>query len=201
MHNGYLMVNGDKMSKSLGNFFTVYDLLQNHAGEAMRLYMLSSQYRSPVDWREDGLKAAKVRLDRYYRALQDADADCTADADVAPALVAALCDDLNTPKGLSVLDDLAGQVLAATGAEKARLQACLRRSGQMMGLLYQDAGQWFQATDADGLTAAAIEQCIEDRKNARQARDFAKADQIRDDLLAQGIILEDGASGTTWRKE
>ncbi|WCL53005.1 cysteine--tRNA ligase [Gimibacter soli] len=183
MHNGYLTVDGEKMSKSLGNFHTVHDLIADgHAGEALRLSLLTAHYRQPIDFSLDSVAEQKRRLDKWYRVTDGV----TAAADVPASVIEALADDLNTPKALAALDALATPETAAE----------LKAGAQFMGFLQAEAADWFMG-EGD---ASAIEALIEERINAKKSKDFARADAIRAELLAQGIILEDGPGGTTWRK-
>ncbi|UTW54135.1 cysteine--tRNA ligase [Kordiimonas sp. SCSIO 12610] len=187
MHNGYLTVDGEKMSKSLGNFHTVHDLLgDGYKGEAIRMALLSAHYRQPVDFSLDALKEQKRRLDKWYRLTDGVEAA----TDVPSTVIDALSDDLNTPKAFAALDALANVETAA------ELKAGLR----FMGLLNVDATEWFQGDAVDGVDAAEIEALIGARNTARANKDFAESDRIRDELLAKGIILEDAAGKTTWRK-
>ncbi|WP_247121286.1 cysteine--tRNA ligase [Kordiimonas marina] len=187
MHNGYLTVDGEKMSKSLGNFHTVHDLIKDHPGEALRMSLLTAHYRQPVDFSLDGVAEQKRRLDRWYRLTDGVEAT----AEVPQTVIEALADDLNTPRAISALDALATKETAAE----------LKAGAQFMGFLNQDANAWFQGGATDELEAAEIEAMITARKNARANKDFAESDRIRDALLAKGIVLEDGPNGTTWRRK
>jgi cysteinyl-tRNA synthetase len=185
-------VNGEKMSKSLGNFFTVRDVLAKAPGEAIRLLLLRTHYRSLLDFSDQGLAEAKKELDRFYRALE-AFPDVPA-GDLPPAVLEALCDDINTPQALAVMHELAAQALAGDRDAAAGLRA----AGSVLGLLQQSPEAWFRGGADDD--TAAIEAAIADRLAARKARDFARADAIRAELAARGILLEDGPKGTTWRR-
>ena len=191
LHNGMLAVNGEKMSKSLGNFFTLRDVVARAPAEAVRLLLLRARYRAVLDFTDDGLIEARGELDRFYRALQGF--DHAAQAAVPAPFLAALCDDVNTPAAIAEMHVLASAALAGDAAAAAGLRA----SGAMLGLLGGSAQAWFQG----GAAAPAVDvpAAIEARRAARAARDFARADAIRQELLEAGVILEDGPGGTTWR--
>jgi cysteinyl-tRNA synthetase len=180
VHNGFLDMGAEKMSKSLGNIITVDKLLEaGHRGEVLRLSLLSAHYRQPLPWTEQLIAQSKATLDRLYRAAGDAEAGA-----VDPAVLDALADDLNSPLALSRMAAIEDP-------------AVLKASAQLMGLLTMSSEQWFQG----GGDSSDIEARIAARIEAKKNRDFAEADRIRDELKAEGILLEDGPGGTTWRRE
>lgn len=195
LHNGHLMVNGAKMSKSLGNFFTVRDLLNDAPGEAIRLALLNTHYRQPLDFTNDALLAAKATLDRFYKAIAFANKNTDIDLQVLEALN----DDLNTPLAIARLHELSSSVFKTDGKEQQQLANALKASAQILGLLYQTSAQWFQQGKNSAFTPERIEQFILQRAQAKQSKDFTKADSIRKELLENGVVLEDSAQGTTWR--
>jgi cysteinyl-tRNA synthetase len=187
MHNGFLNISGEKMSKSLGNFLTVHELLDQYPGEAIRLLLLSAHYRQPLDFTPEGLAQAKATLDRWYGLLRGKKA--TAAANVPKSVEGALSDDLNTPLAISGVHQLSepAELLAGAGA---------------LGLLQQDPEAWFRwaPVGRSGPGDAEIEAAIAARQAARKAKNFAESDRIRDELKAQGVILEDGPKGTSWKR-
>ncbi|KAA0687190.1 cysteine--tRNA ligase [Azospirillum brasilense] len=201
VHNGFVTVEGEKMSKSLGNFFTVHELLDEFPGEAIRLTLLSAHYRQPLDFTREGLKQSKATLDRWYQALRGDPAP--AQAELPFDVLAALEDDLNSPLAISHLHELASAVNKATGeAGKAAAKGALRAAGEALGLLQQDPEAWFRwaPKGAAALSDADIQQRIDDRLAARKAKNYAEADRIRKELADLGIVLEDGPQGTTWKR-
>jgi cysteinyl-tRNA synthetase len=196
LHNGFVDMRGQKMSKSVGNVLRLDEALEAVPGEAVRLWMLGAHYRAPIDCSEQGFDEAKTQLDRFYAALERAGAG--AETEPEPALVEALEDDLNTPKALAVLHDLLGQLNRARHGEAPEIAARLKASAGLLGLLQQAPHDWLRG--AAGADDDAIEALIAERLEARKAKDFARADAIRDQLAEVGIILEDGPGGTTWRR-
>ncbi len=189
LHNGMLQVNGEKMSKSLGNFFTLRDVLKKAPAEAIRLLILRTQYRALLDFSDAGLSEARQEMDRFYRALERTPP--APDAAIPQTVLAALCDDLNTPAAIAALRALAD--LAMAGDREAA--SALRAAGALLGILQADPKTWFRGGGGEDIEAA-----IAERLAARKARDFARADAIRRDLAERGVILEDSAAGTTWRR-
>jgi cysteinyl-tRNA synthetase len=197
LHNGFVTVEGAKMSKSEGNFRTIRDVLAEGPGEAARLAMLMGHYRDPLDWTSDRLAQAKQGLDRFYLALRGATKPVK-NAKLPAKVEAALDDDLNTPLAIAALYEILAEInKAEDAARKAELQQALIAGGAVMGLLQQDAEAWLHGSDKG---AADIEAAIAARSAARKAKNFAEADRIRTDLALKGILLEDGPGGTTWRR-
>ncbi len=202
MHNGYVIVGGEKMSKSLGNFLTVRQLLEEgFRGEAIRLALLSGHYRQPLDITREKITEAKAQLDRLYGALRPHGAITVGAGRAGDELLMALEDDLNTPQAIAKLHEWAS-VLNKTEDPGARdaFKAALIGGGAILGLLEQDPEAWFKGAVTDGLADDKIGALIAARTAARKSRDFAEADRIRDELAAQGILLEDGPQGTTWKR-
>ena len=191
VHNRMLLVGGEKMSKSLGNFLVLRDVLDIAPGEAVRLLLMKSHYRSTLDFSEDALRDAKAEMDRFYRAL--AAHPGAPVVDTIKMVEDALLDDLNTPLAISRLHRLADRALAGESGAASLLKA----AGPLLGLFNVTPAEWFRG-DGDG---AAIEALIAERKAARGAKNFARADEIRRQLEADGILLEDGPQGTSWRRK
>ncbi|MGB5579706.1 MAG: cysteine--tRNA ligase [Woeseia sp.] len=203
LHNGFLSMDSTKMSKSLGNVLLVHELIKTTPGEALRLALLSAHYRQPLDWSDETVGGARRMLDRMYGAVRGiavSPAERKA-AQPAAAVVAALDDDLNTPKAIAEMFSLVRNLNKETDdASRQKLAAELYACGDLLGLLGNDPDEWFAGSDAGELSAAAIEKLLQQREDARAARDFAAADGIRDQLSAAGISIEDGADGTRWRR-
>jgi cysteinyl-tRNA synthetase len=201
VHNGYVVVEGEKMSKSLGNFFTVRQLLEEGVrGEAIRLTLLTGHYRQPLDVTREKLKESKVQLDGFYGALRRVEGVEGLEAEPAPGLLEALEDDLNTPAALAELHETAGALNRAEDPpEQARLKGELLAGARLVGLLQADPEAWFKG-EGNEAEADEIERLIEARAAARKAKDFAEADRIRDQLKAMGVILEDTPQGTIWKR-
>ncbi len=195
LHNGMLLVDGVKMSKSLGNFFTLRDVLARAPAEAVRLSLLRAQYRGTLDFSEAGLGEARRELDRFYRAIERTGAPAGAGAAPAPVLEA-LCDDVNTPLALSALHGLADRAMAGDGEAGAGLRA----AGALLGLLGAEPAAWFRGAAPGEMDAAAVEAAIAERLAARGRRDWAAADAIRARLAEAGVMLEDRGGETTWRR-
>jgi cysteinyl-tRNA synthetase len=198
LHHGMLTFDGRKMSKSLGNVLQLHQLLQRQPHEALRLLLLRGHYRQPLDWSDAALAQAISTLDGWYRVLREV-SDIALDADqplpVPERLEAALCDDLNTPEALAELARLAD---AARQSPSAATKAALLGGGALLGLLQQDPETWFKQAGGATVDAAQVEALLEERRAARAARDFARADAIRQELAQKGVVIEDSAQGTRW---
>ena len=205
IHNGFVRVDSEKMSKSLGNFFTVRDLLKLYSPEVLRYFIVSSHYRSPLDYSQDNLDQAKSALDRCYTALRGVKSDSAEiDGKAMARFNEAMADDFNTPDALSVVFELVRELnRSKEQGEQARAQmlaATIRQAASVLGVLQDDAEAHFQLETGEGLSAEEIEALIEQRKLARAEKRWGDADAIRDQLQEAGVVLEDGAQGTTWKR-
>ncbi|MGC0155175.1 cysteine--tRNA ligase [Chromobacterium vaccinii] len=202
MHNGFLQFGGEKMSKSLGNFFTIRDVLKHFDGEAVRMLMVRAHYRSPINYSEELLQDAKHALTRLYTALRGLELPAFAGIDWtlphAARFKAAMDDDFGTPEAMAVLFELAGEVNKSRDPQQGRL---LKDLAGVLGFLTRDPEAFLQGGAGEGeLSAEQVEALIQARKDARAAKNWAESDRIRDELTAKGIVLEDGAGGTIWRR-
>lgn len=210
MHNGFVQVNEEKMSKSLGNFFTVREVLKHHTPEVVRYFILGSHYRGPLTYSTENLDNAKAALERFYMALRGLPSEQEAgikgqEAEYEQRFNAAMDDDFNTPGALAVMFDLVrdiNRVRSEDMQEAARLGAMLRRLGGVLGLLQADPEGFLKDTKTvSGLAPEEVEHLIAQRAAARTSKNWGESDRIRDWLKAQGVILEDNAGKTTWRRE
>ncbi|PNS09815.1 cysteine--tRNA ligase [Solilutibacter silvestris] len=198
LHNGMLNFGGAKMSKSLGNIEKVHDLVRAHPPEALRYALLSAHYRQPLEW-SDALVDQGVRtLDRLYGTLRDL-ADVDAPAVIPASIEAALDDDLNTPIALAEIARIAGEARKAAGDDRKQLKSELLGAGLVLGLLQQDPAAWFNR-GASNDDDARIQSLVDERNTAKQSRDFARADAIRQQLADEGILLEDTPAGVRWKR-
>lgn len=213
MHAGAVRVDGEKMSKSLGNFFTIREILAKYQPEVVRFVLLSSHYRSSINYSEDTLKEAKTKLDRFYQALKEfadvgpASGDALNDSEYYQRFTQAMDDDFNTPEAIAVLFDLVRALNSESDAAvQAEMAAVLKALGKVLGVLQLDPVEYLQFSADEDLSADDIEGFIAQRNQAKADKDFALADKIRDDLKEQGIILEDARDKetkqvvTTWRR-
>ncbi|APR67044.1 cysteine--tRNA ligase [Thalassolituus oleivorans] len=200
IHAGALRLGEEKMSKSLGNFFTIRDILEKYDGEVVRFFLISSHYRSHVSYMDNSLDDAHGKLERFYNALQEANVGDAADIDneYSQRFHAAMDDDFNTPEAIAALFDLVREVNKTTGEEQQALAGQLKYLGGVLGCLQADPQTFLQAGAGD--EAAWIEEMIAKRIAAKKAKDFATADAVRDELVAKGIVLKDGPEGTVWTK-
>jgi len=208
MHNGFIRIDEDKMSKSLGNFFTIREVLKDYRAEVIRYFMLTSHYRSPLNYSTDQLDAAQAALDRLYTAIRGLKLnvdDAVEDSAFEARFLEAMNDDFNTPEAISVLFDLSKEInrKSTTNNEEAvKLGNIMLRLVSPLGLLEGDVEAWFKGeSSSDGLDNDAVDNLVQQRIDAKAAKDWAKADEIRDQLQAQGISLEDNGIETIWRRD
>lgn len=202
LHSGMVMINDEKMSKSLGNFFTIRDVLKQYDAETVRYFLISAQYRSPLNYSQDNLDNARASLARLYTALRDVKAGpACGGEEYVERFTKFMDDDFNTPGALSVLFDLAKAVNTSSGTEAEGLAGRLLELAGVLGLLTQDPVKFLQGqSDGADDDVALIESLIEERRTARANKDFAAADAARNKLTEMGVVLEDGPNGTTWRR-
>lgn len=204
MHNGYIDINGQKMSKSLNNFHMVRDLLTEYKGEVLRFALLTAHYRKPLDFSHDLLMQAQASLDSLYGALREVE-EVELDCDVSladEAFYKALNDDLNTPEAIAELHAMAKSLNKAADVDKPTIKARLLAAGAILGILHQDPEDWFQSSaSGEELDGQAIEGLIAERTQSKLDKDYARADEIRTLLAEQGVVLEDSPQGTKWRRE
>lgn len=204
MHSGMVMIDSEKMSKSLNNFFTIRDVLEHYDAETIRFFLLSAQYRSPLNYTEENLNNAKIALERLYTALRGVNTTDYFDPSslYVQRFNELMDDDFNTPGAMSVLFDIAKSANKAEGDEKIKLCSMLKKLGSILGLLHQDPQSFLKGgDDASDPEVAKIEALIKLRNESRAKKDFAAADKARDELTAMGVVLEDGPQGTTWRRK
>ncbi|MEM0955458.1 MAG: cysteine--tRNA ligase [Pseudomonadota bacterium] len=202
VHNGFITVEGRKMSKSLGNVLLVRDLLAQAPGEAIRFALLGAHYRQPLDWSAEGLVQAKRGLDRLYAAIRDLEdvEEIAAPQSLLEGFIAALEDDLNFPRASAELFQLAKAARSADSAQaRAEYKASLLEAGEMLGLLQQDPATWFASPEAEDADTADIQRLVEERLAARADGNYSEADRIRDELTQRGVVVEDRADGPVWR--
>ena len=200
-HNGFVTVDEKKMSKSIGNISLVHELVKNYRGEVLRLTLLSTYYRQPLNWTTDVIKQNYAMLDRLYRILKDLDKiEINNKASVIPGtIMQALCDDLNTPKAISELNSLANKVSKSDLNEKKKIKEEILTTGKLLGILQENPDIWLGYKHAKSLDNKTIEDLIKKRNEARRYKNFALADSIRDELQSKGVEIEDTKDGTIWR--
>ena len=203
LHNGFLSIDHEKMSKSIGNVLLVHNLIKEMPGEVIRLALLSAHYRQPLDWSDETTDSARKMLDRLYGALRgiEVPADVLAASQPPAGVIAALEDDLNTPKAMAELFAVARELnKTEDAATRQALAATLLAAGNLLGLLQADPEEWFAGSAEGELDAAEIEALIEKRAAAKVDKDFATADAIRNQLAEAGVTIQDGPDGTSWRR-
>jgi cysteinyl-tRNA synthetase len=207
MHAGAVRVNKEKMSKSLGNFFTIREVLEKYPAEVIRYFLVSSHYRSQIDYSEDNLVEANATLDRLYQSMRGLNENDFTSNDLESSYItrfkAAMNDDFNTPEALAVMFDLVRDLNVARKAQTtniAQLATTLKLLGGVLGILQLDPEVYFKGESAEGLSNDDIDRLVQDRTNARANKDWAESDRIRDLLLDQGISLDDSKDGTSWRR-
>ncbi|HIA60881.1 MAG TPA: cysteine--tRNA ligase [Pelagibacterales bacterium] len=202
MHNGFVIVDGEKMSKSIGNIRLVHELIKQYRGEVLRLALLSTHYRQPLNWTSAAIEQSHKTLDRLYRSLKELDDIIVEEEPVSKPpsqIVEVLCDDLNTPKMLAELNALADQAFKAERNEKKEIKKGLLATGLLLGILQENPDVWLGYGQTQNINSQTIEKLINERKEARGNRDFKRADSIRKKLKDMGIEIEDTKDKTIWR--
>ena len=200
-HNGFVNVEGEKMSKSIGNIKLVHDLKKQYKGEVLRLTLLSAHYRQPLNWTKEIIDQNSKMLDRFYRSLKDLQDIETSSETISEEIMESLLDDLNTPKVLAKLNTLSNTLSSANSEEKRNIKNNLIAVGKILGVMQEDPNIWLGYNQTANPEKEEIERLINQRNEARRNKDFKLADQIRDKLKSKGIEIEDTKNGTIWRKD
>jgi cysteinyl-tRNA synthetase len=199
MHNGFVTVDGEKMSKSLNNITLIKDLTDSYKGEVIRLTLLSSHYRQGLDWNESIIHQSEKLLDKLYKILSDEDINCTSTTSKLDVdILEALADDLNTPKAITILNSLAKKHSQSSDINKKNIAETIKASGQLIGILNEDPAAWFER-DSKDLDIELIENLMQQRDQAKSNKDYAKADSIRDELVRLGVEILDSQDGSSWK--
>ena len=201
IHNGMIKFDGDKMSKSLGNIEYIHNLLDQNNGETLRMVLLSTHYRQPLNWSVKPIEQAKKNLDRLYRIIKKSEGiNYKQGTNPSSSIIEALCDDLNTPEALGRFNILVNSLNDAPESEQGIILSKIKSSAQLLGILQEDPDKWlgYKANNI-GMDDALINSLIEERNKCRSEKDFKRADEIRDELKKNGIEIEDSSQGTTWR--
>jgi len=200
-HNGFVNVEGEKMSKSIGNIRLVHEMIKEYKGEVLRMTLLSAHYRQPLNWTRGIIKQNSTMLDRLYRTLKDLEhIDAYTNNHALPQnILEGFYDDLNTPKVIAELNILTNKVTKADEEEKSLIKYCLLETGKVLGILQQDPREWLGYGQSKNLDEVTIENLIKERNEARRKKNFEMADSIRKKLKESGIEIEDTSNGTTWR--
>ncbi len=200
-HNGFVNVEGEKMSKSIGNIKLVHDLIKQYKGEVLRLTLLSAHYRQPLNWTKEIIDQNSKMLDRFYRSLKDLQDIEISSESVSEDIMESLLDDLNTPKVLAKLNTLSNTLSSANSDEKRNIKNNLIAVGKILGVLQEDPNMWLGYNQSANPEKEEIEGLINQRNEARRSKDFKLADQIRGKLKSKGVEIEDTKNGTIWRKD
>jgi cysteinyl-tRNA synthetase len=199
MHNGFVTVDGEKMSKSLNNITLIKDLTDLYKGEVIRLTLLSSHYRQGLDWNESIIHQSEKLLDKLYKILSDENINSSStNSKLDKNILEALADDLNTPKVISILNSLVKKYSQDSGINKKDIAETIKASGNLIGILNEDPVRWFER-DSKDLDIELIENLMQQRDQAKSNKDFTKADSIRDELVGLGVEILDSQDGSSWK--